>query len=80
MLQCAVHRRFERSIRQIAGAGFIKAALDGGFGHHRRATGDFLDARVDLLRIGHLRGADQVQHLGLACTTLGEIPPVSVMA
>ena len=26
--------------------------------------GDFLDARVDLLRIGHLRGADQVQHLG----------------
>lgn len=74
MLQCAVHRRFERTVRQIAGAGFIKAALDGGFGHHRRTLGDFLDARVDLLRIGHLRGADQVQHLGLGLYHVGRNP------
>ncbi len=80
MLQCAVHRRFERSVRQIAGAGFIKAALDDGFGHHRRAPGDFLDARVDLLRIGHLRARIRYSTSAWACTTLGEIPPVSVMA
>ena len=66
MLQCAVHGPFERTVRQIAGAGFIKATLDSGFGHHRRALGDFLDARVDLLRIGHLRSADQVQHFCLS--------------
>ena len=74
MLQRAIHRRLERAVRQVAGAGFIKAALDGGFGHHRRALSDFFDAFVDLLRIGHLRGADQIQHLGLRLHHVGRNP------
>ena len=74
MLQGAIHRGLKRAVRQVAGAGFIKAALDGRFGHHRRALGDFLDALVDLLRIRHLRGADQVQHLGLRLHHVGRNP------
>lgn len=80
MLQGAIHRRFERAVWQVAGAGFIKATLDGGFGHQRRTLRDLLNARVDLLRVGHLRGADQVQHFGLRLHHVGEMPPVSVMA
>ena len=74
-----IHRRLKRAVGQIAGAGFFKAAADTGLGH-QRGPGNLLYAGEDLLSVGHLRRADQIHTSACACTTLGETPPVSVMA
>ena len=66
-----IHRRFQRAVGQIAGTGFFEATADAGLGHQRRALGDFLDPGEDLLRIGHFRRANEIQHLRLRLDNVG---------
>ena len=66
-----IHRRFQRAVGQIAGTGFFEATADAGLGHQRRALGDFLDPGEDLLRVGHFRRANEIQHLRLRLNNVG---------
>ncbi|MNZ96666.1 hypothetical protein D3C78_1158710 [compost metagenome] len=58
--KCAVHRRFERTVRQIAGTGFVKPALNRCFRHQRRALSNLFNTLIDLLRIRHFWGTNQI--------------------
>lgn len=75
-----IHRRLKRAVGQIAGAGFFKAAADLGLGHQRGPWAIF-SMRAKICSASAISGA-RIKYSTSACayTTLGETPPVSVMA